>query len=172
METTRLASLQVNTRLQFETFVLLLHQSVRTWYGSAAARDDSSVMGLFKKIASAMGRFRGNMRILVVGLDNSGKSTLIEHIKPNKVCGCSTIRYRELIIRRICRKSPEQDRHGIQFPGLSPLQLRRWCNVVRLQSCPYSCDVIARKAMLQRYTHRIHLFWCTRGYGIEPNMTS
>lgn len=41
-------------------------------------------MGLFKKIASAMGRFRGNMRILVVGLDNSGKSTLIEHIKPNK----------------------------------------------------------------------------------------
>ncbi|CAN0219476.1 unnamed protein product [Pylaiella littoralis] len=42
-------------------------------------------MGLFKKIASAMGRFRGNMRILVVGLDNSGKSTLIEHIKPNKV---------------------------------------------------------------------------------------
>lgn len=31
-----------------------------------------------------MGRFRGNMRILVVGLDNSGKSTLIEHIKPNK----------------------------------------------------------------------------------------
>lgn len=43
------------------------------------------VMGLFKKIASAMGRVRGNMRILVVGLDNSGKSTLIEHIKPNKV---------------------------------------------------------------------------------------
>ncbi|CAM9737484.1 unnamed protein product [Ectocarpus fasciculatus] len=42
-------------------------------------------MGLFKKIASAMGRSRGNMRILVVGLDNSGKSTLIEHIKPNKV---------------------------------------------------------------------------------------
>eukprot|EP00904_Undaria_pinnatifida_P001826 jgi/Undpi1/11644/HiC_scaffold_36.g13939.m1 len=42
-------------------------------------------MGLFKKIASAMGnRFRGNMRILVVGLDNSGKSTLIEHIKPTK----------------------------------------------------------------------------------------
>ncbi|CAM9548811.1 unnamed protein product [Hapterophycus canaliculatus] len=41
-------------------------------------------MGLFKKIASAMGRSRGNMRILVVGLDNSGKSTLIEHIKPNK----------------------------------------------------------------------------------------
>eukprot|EP00903_Cladosiphon_okamuranus_P017669 g16270.t1 len=41
-------------------------------------------MGLFKKIASALGRFRGNMRILVVGLDNSGKSTLIEHIKPNK----------------------------------------------------------------------------------------
>ncbi|CAM9184688.1 unnamed protein product [Scytosiphon promiscuus] len=42
-------------------------------------------MGLFKKIASAMGRSRGSMRILVVGLDNSGKSTLIEHIKPNKV---------------------------------------------------------------------------------------
>lgn len=54
-------------------------------------------MGLFKKIASAMGRFRGNMRILVVGLDNSGKSTLIEHIKPNKV---NVTRHGELIIQR------------------------------------------------------------------------
>ena len=43
-------------------------------------------MGLFKKIAAAITGFsRGNVRILVVGLDNSGKSTLIEHIKPSKV---------------------------------------------------------------------------------------
>lgn len=42
-------------------------------------------MGLFKRIASAIGMSRGQMRILVVGLDNSGKSTLIDHIKPNKV---------------------------------------------------------------------------------------
>lgn len=42
-------------------------------------------MGLFKKIACAMGMSRDRVRILVIGLDNTGKSTLIEHIKPKKV---------------------------------------------------------------------------------------
>lgn len=42
-------------------------------------------MGLFKRIACAMGISRGQVRILVIGLDNSGKSTLVEHMKPKKV---------------------------------------------------------------------------------------
>ncbi|CAM9640323.1 unnamed protein product, partial [Discosporangium mesarthrocarpum] len=42
-------------------------------------------MGLFTKLAKAMGITRGQMRILVIGLDNSGKSTLINHIKPSQV---------------------------------------------------------------------------------------
>lgn len=62
--------------------IIVAIQSTRHWQG---IQPRTASMGLFKKIASAMGRFRGNMRILVVGLDNSGKSTLIEHIKPNKV---------------------------------------------------------------------------------------
>ncbi|CAM9448638.1 unnamed protein product [Heterosigma akashiwo] len=41
-------------------------------------------MGLFKKIAQAMGMSWVEVRILVVGLDNSGKTTLINHIKPKK----------------------------------------------------------------------------------------
>ena len=42
-------------------------------------------MGLFQMIASAMGLTRHEARILVIGLDNSGKSTLIHHLKPKKV---------------------------------------------------------------------------------------
>lgn len=42
-------------------------------------------MGLFKKLASAFGWLRHEVRILVVGLDNSGKTTLVNHIKPKKV---------------------------------------------------------------------------------------
>jgi ribosome biogenesis GTPase A len=42
-------------------------------------------MGLFKQLASAFGLLRATVRILVVGLDNSGKTTLINHLKPKKV---------------------------------------------------------------------------------------
>jgi ADP-ribosylation factor-like protein 6 len=42
-------------------------------------------MGLFDMISSAFGVGRKEARILVVGLDNSGKTTLINHLKPKKV---------------------------------------------------------------------------------------
>lgn len=41
-------------------------------------------MGLFDMIANAFGFSKKEARILVVGLDNSGKTTLIHHIKPKK----------------------------------------------------------------------------------------
>ncbi|GMI36890.1 hypothetical protein TrRE_jg11112 [Triparma retinervis] len=40
-------------------------------------------MGFFKKIQKAFGMLRQEVRILVIGLDNSGKTTLINHIKPS-----------------------------------------------------------------------------------------
>eukprot|EP00599_Poterioochromonas_sp_BG-1_P006312 CAMPEP_0173142032 /NCGR_PEP_ID=MMETSP1105-20130129/5852_1 /TAXON_ID=2985 /ORGANISM="Ochromonas sp., Strain BG-1" /LENGTH=176 /DNA_ID=CAMNT_0014055357 /DNA_START=58 /DNA_END=585 /DNA_ORIENTATION=- len=41
-------------------------------------------MGLFEMISSAFGIGRREARILVIGLDNSGKTTLINHLKPKK----------------------------------------------------------------------------------------
>ena len=41
-------------------------------------------MGLFKLIAQALGFSRRESKILVIGLDNSGKTTLINHLKPKK----------------------------------------------------------------------------------------
>ena len=41
-------------------------------------------MGLFKMIAEALGWSKRQCKIIVVGLDNSGKSTLINHLKPKK----------------------------------------------------------------------------------------
>ena len=38
-------------------------------------------MGLFSIIARAFGFSRGEARVLVIGLDNSGKTTLIHHLK-------------------------------------------------------------------------------------------
>jgi len=38
-------------------------------------------MGLFSLIARAFGFGRGEARVLVIGLDNSGKTTLIHHLK-------------------------------------------------------------------------------------------
>jgi ADP-ribosylation factor-like protein 6 len=45
-------------------------------------------MGLFKLIAAALGFSKKEARILVIGLDNSGKTTLIHHLKPKKVFIC------------------------------------------------------------------------------------
>lgn len=42
-------------------------------------------MDLFRLISSAFGLRKKEARILVVGLDNSGKTTLIHHLKPKKV---------------------------------------------------------------------------------------
>lgn len=36
-------------------------------------------------IEAAFGLSRKSARILVIGLDNSGKSTIIDHLKPKKV---------------------------------------------------------------------------------------
>eukprot|EP00607_Mallomonas_marina_P007903 CAMPEP_0182423986 /NCGR_PEP_ID=MMETSP1167-20130531/10106_1 /TAXON_ID=2988 /ORGANISM="Mallomonas Sp, Strain CCMP3275" /LENGTH=176 /DNA_ID=CAMNT_0024603425 /DNA_START=147 /DNA_END=674 /DNA_ORIENTATION=- len=41
-------------------------------------------MGFFQMIADAMGMNKQDARILVIGLDNSGKSTLVHHLKPKK----------------------------------------------------------------------------------------
>ncbi len=42
-------------------------------------------MDIFKMIAKALGLGREEARILVVGLDNSGKTTIINYLKPKKV---------------------------------------------------------------------------------------
>lgn len=42
-------------------------------------------MGLFDIIAAVFGLTKKEAKILVVGLDNSGKSTLIHHLKPKQV---------------------------------------------------------------------------------------
>ncbi|DAZ97649.1 TPA: hypothetical protein N0F65_003967 [Lagenidium giganteum] len=41
-------------------------------------------MGMFKQLTNALGIKKTEVRILVVGLDNSGKTTLINHLKPKK----------------------------------------------------------------------------------------
>jgi GTPase SAR1 family protein len=48
-------------------------------------------MGLFDMISAAFGWSRKEARILVIGLDNSGKTTLINHIKPKKVTACQRV---------------------------------------------------------------------------------
>ena len=42
-------------------------------------------MGIFGRIARALGLSKTKAGILVVGLDNSGKSTLINYLRPDKV---------------------------------------------------------------------------------------
>lgn len=42
-------------------------------------------MGLFKMLFGSIGGTKDKNRILVVGLDNSGKSTIISYLKPKKV---------------------------------------------------------------------------------------
>ncbi|CCI48710.1 unnamed protein product [Albugo candida] len=41
-------------------------------------------MGLFKLLSKTLGLKKTNVQILVIGLDNSGKTTLINHLKPRK----------------------------------------------------------------------------------------
>lgn len=42
-------------------------------------------MSWLKRLANAFGLLRQECAIVIVGLDNSGKTTLINHIKPKKV---------------------------------------------------------------------------------------
>ena len=44
-----------------------------------------ATMGLFKMLFGSIGGTKDKNRILVVGLDNSGKSTIISYLKPKKV---------------------------------------------------------------------------------------
>lgn len=39
-------------------------------------------MGFFTRIAEALGLIKAEAKVLIVGLDNSGKTTLINHLKP------------------------------------------------------------------------------------------
>ena len=41
-------------------------------------------MGFFDKLASLLGLRKAECSVLVVGLDNSGKSTLLNHFKPDE----------------------------------------------------------------------------------------
>ena len=45
---------------------------------------EKAEMGFFKMLAAAFGFSSKEARILVIGLDNSGKTTLINHLKPKK----------------------------------------------------------------------------------------
>lgn len=66
----------------------------RKWNQTESSRPcvQDLAMGLFKKLASALGMSKAQMRILVVGLDNSGKSTLIDQVKqPSKVSEVASI---------------------------------------------------------------------------------
>ena len=42
-------------------------------------------MGMFDKLAIWLGVKRKEASVLCVGLDNSGKTTIINHLKPDKV---------------------------------------------------------------------------------------
>lgn len=43
------------------------------------------IVDMFSLIASVFGMSKREAKILVIGLDNSGKTTLINHLKPKKV---------------------------------------------------------------------------------------
>ncbi len=42
-------------------------------------------MGLLQKLLDAIGFAKPQCKVLCVGLDNSGKSTVIQHLKPKQV---------------------------------------------------------------------------------------
>jgi len=45
------------------------------------------IMTLFQKLAKMFGFSKKEVNVIVVGLDNSGKSTLLKHLQPKKVRG-------------------------------------------------------------------------------------
>lgn len=59
-------------------------------------------MGLMKKLRAAFGKRKKEAKIIVVGLDNSGKTTLINHLKPKKVNQRYSVHFREGSSRLYC----------------------------------------------------------------------
>ena len=43
-------------------------------------------MSFFKRIFEKLGFLKKEVKVLVVGLDNSGKTTILNRLKPKKVC--------------------------------------------------------------------------------------
>ena len=68
-------------------------------------------MGLFKLLSRAFGKKKKSCKVVVVGLDNSGKTTLINHLKPKKV--------REAVGAGLVSGA-------LNLPFASPLPLK-WC---------------------------------------------
>jgi len=68
-------------------------------------------MGLFKKLFGAVTPGKAKVRILCVGLDNSGKSTIINWLKPKKVRSKSRARrgraLHERTLGAACPPAPE-----------------------------------------------------------------
>ncbi len=57
---------------------------IRKFCGRVRVQGKRTKMGLFKRLSEALGIKKVSVRILVVGLDNSGKTTLVNHLKPRK----------------------------------------------------------------------------------------
>ncbi len=60
-------------------------------------------MGLFKRFLEALGLFKKEVKVIVIGLDNSGKTTIINHLKPKKgVVTESTPTGLQIILLKFC----------------------------------------------------------------------
>ena len=50
---------------------------------------NSASMGILQRLLDAIGFAKPQCKVLCVGLDNSGKSTVIQHLKPKQVRICT-----------------------------------------------------------------------------------
>ena len=60
-------------------------------------------MGLLDSLATWLGLKQKQAKVICVGLDNSGKSTIINHLKPESVSVYAIIVHFLLILAAICR---------------------------------------------------------------------
>ncbi|RVE40631.1 hypothetical protein evm_014718 [Chilo suppressalis] len=61
---------------------LVALQCKRQTYNRVTASQSSVIMGLLDKLSVWLGRGRTEVTVLVLGLDNSGKSTLLDALRP------------------------------------------------------------------------------------------